>query len=51
VAYDALRSSTLSGRTVLGFVADTACADPTRDITGHGGWRSYLTIDEPPARW
>ncbi|HEX3648015.1 MAG TPA: allophanate hydrolase [Pseudonocardiaceae bacterium] len=31
------------GSTVLGFVADSACADPTRDITGHGGWRSYLT--------
>jgi allophanate hydrolase len=30
------------GASVLGFVADSACADPTRDITGHGGWRSYL---------
>ncbi|MFJ8816468.1 allophanate hydrolase [Amycolatopsis thermoflava] len=31
------------GSTVLGFVADTACADPTRDITAHGGWRAYLS--------
>jgi allophanate hydrolase len=28
--------------TVLGFVADTGCADPTREITGYGGWRAYL---------
>ncbi|WP_431918986.1 allophanate hydrolase [Amycolatopsis tucumanensis] len=31
------------GSTVLGFVADTACADPTRDITAHGGWRAYMS--------
>ncbi|WP_435061766.1 allophanate hydrolase [Amycolatopsis thermoflava] len=31
------------GSTVLGFVADTACADPARDITAHGGWRAYLS--------
>jgi allophanate hydrolase len=30
------------GVTVLGFVADTGCADPTREITGHGGWRAFL---------
>ncbi|MFB9613506.1 allophanate hydrolase [Kutzneria kofuensis] len=30
------------GTTVLGFVADTGCADPTREITAHGGWRAYL---------
>jgi allophanate hydrolase len=30
------------GTTVLGFVADTGCADPTREITEHGGWRAYL---------
>ncbi|GHE76636.1 allophanate hydrolase [Amycolatopsis deserti] len=30
------------GSTVLGFVADSWCADPARDITGHGGWRAYL---------
>jgi allophanate hydrolase len=30
------------GATVLGFVADSGCADPTRDITAYGGWRAYL---------
>jgi allophanate hydrolase len=30
------------GTTVLGFVADTGCADATREITGYGGWRAYL---------
>ncbi|TVT22071.1 allophanate hydrolase [Amycolatopsis acidiphila] len=30
------------GSTVLGFVADTGCADSTRDITAYGGWRAYL---------
>jgi allophanate hydrolase len=30
------------GNPVLGFVADTSCADPARDITAHGGWRAYL---------
>lgn len=30
------------GSTVLGFVADTGCADATRDITAYGGWRAYL---------
>ncbi|WAL68389.1 allophanate hydrolase [Amycolatopsis cynarae] len=30
------------GSTALGFVADRTCADPTRDITAHGGWRAYL---------
>lgn len=30
------------GSTALGFVADTSCTDPTRDITAHGGWRAYL---------
>ena len=28
--------------TVLGFVADSSCADPAREITVHGGWRAYL---------
>ncbi|WP_431879463.1 allophanate hydrolase [Amycolatopsis sacchari] len=31
------------GSTVLGFVADTSCADPARDITAYGGWRAYLS--------
>ncbi|MCF6421617.1 allophanate hydrolase [Amycolatopsis tucumanensis] len=31
------------GSTVLGFVADTACADPARDITAYGGWRAYMS--------
>lgn len=28
--------------TVLGFLTDSACADPARDISGHAGWRAYL---------
>ncbi|MGI6876371.1 allophanate hydrolase [Amycolatopsis sp. 3B14] len=31
------------GSTVLGFVADTSCAAPARDITAYGGWRAYLS--------
>ncbi len=30
------------GSTVLGFVGDTGCAEPSRDISGYGGWRAYL---------
>ncbi|MTD52455.1 allophanate hydrolase-related protein [Amycolatopsis pithecellobii] len=30
------------GSTVLGFMADSGCADPARDITGFSGRRSYL---------
>ncbi|TNC23618.1 allophanate hydrolase [Amycolatopsis alkalitolerans] len=36
------------GSTVLGFVADSACADPTRDITSHGSWRAYLRAVRDP---
>jgi allophanate hydrolase len=31
------------GSSVLGFVCTADGADPTREITGHGGWRSYLS--------
>ncbi|MGW4587952.1 allophanate hydrolase [Amycolatopsis thermoflava] len=31
------------GSTVLGFVADTSCAAPGRDVTAYGGWRAYLS--------
>lgn len=30
------------GSSVLGFVCTADAADPAREITGHGGWRSYL---------
>jgi len=34
------------GRSVLGFVAEPAAADPTRDITGWGSWRAYLRREQ-----
>ena len=30
------------GRRILGFVCTADGADPARDITSYGGWRSYL---------
>jgi allophanate hydrolase len=37
------------GRQVLGFLCTADAVDPARDITGFGGWRSYLARPGPLA--
>jgi hypothetical protein len=32
-----------SGDTVTGFICEAAAAASAKDITAHGGWRTYLT--------
>jgi allophanate hydrolase len=39
--------SLADGRSVVGFLAESAGLDDARDITAFGGWRAYLSETSP----